>query len=119
MVRSREHMSDDYQDITKIPDTPLEKGFYYHYHHDSNGPINNYAYEVLGVSRHTETDTLTMLYRPLYENTYFDVDFSNRPLDMAMGVVMKDGKEMPRFRKIDDPEIILKLTEIRNQMYGS
>lgn len=31
-----------------------EKGYYYHYKHDSEGEINNYAYEVIGVGLHSE-----------------------------------------------------------------
>ena len=27
-----------------------EKGFYYHYKHDSNLDVNNYSYEVIGVA---------------------------------------------------------------------
>ncbi len=35
-----------------IPD----KGFYYHYKHDPNGLVNNYAYEVLNIGHHTEEE---------------------------------------------------------------
>jgi hypothetical protein len=30
----------------KIPTLVPEPGFYYHYKHDPNGTVNNYAYEV-------------------------------------------------------------------------
>ena len=107
----------DYQEITDAPTPSIEKGFYYHYKHDPNGPFNNYSYEVLGVSRHTENRSLSMVYRPLYENTYLDVDYSNRPLDMALGTIEREGETIPRFRKIEDPEVIEKLRTIRDEMY--
>jgi hypothetical protein len=49
-----------------------EPGFYYHYKHDPNGSVNNYAYEVLGIGHHTEDscrpeDEYLVVYRPLYE----------------------------------------------------
>jgi hypothetical protein len=48
-----------------------EPGFYYHYKHDKNGSINNYAYEVVGVGHHTEEqDTYFVNYRPLYDTAF-------------------------------------------------
>jgi len=107
----------EYKEITEVPTQSLSKGFYYHYKHDPNGPFNNYAYEVLGVSRHTENRTLSMIYRPLYENTYLDVDYSNRPLDMALGTIERNGETINRFQKIEDEQLIEKLKEIRDEMY--
>lgn len=95
-----------------------EKGFYYHYKHDPAGPFNNYSYEVIGVAMHTEDRTFTVLYRPLYENTYLTVDYSARPLDMFMGTVEKDGATIPRFTRITDPALITRLTAIKEQRYG-
>ena len=50
----------------------IEKGFYYHYKHDTQGAVNNYAYEVMGIGHHTEIEGLEpsamVLYRPLYES---------------------------------------------------
>ena len=78
-----------------------EKGFYYHYKHDPNGSLENYAYEVLGVACHTEEGNYLVIYRPLYKNTYLDAtDYSARPLPMFMENVTKDDKTFPRFRKI-------------------
>lgn len=107
----------DYQEITEIPANPITPGYYYHYKHDPNGPFNTYAYQVLGIIRHTENKTLMMAYRPLYENTYFDVDISGRPLEMAMDTVVVNGTEMPRFRRIEDAELIEKLRLIQKEMY--
>lgn len=106
-----------------VPQGPA-KGFYYHYKHDPSGPINNYAYEFLGVGHHTEDDCrpedrFLGVYRPLYEafvyrnGKMFDV----RPLAMWMEDVTKDGKTFPRFARIDDPKVIAELTAIRDRMY--
>lgn len=111
-----------------------EPGFYYHYKHDPNGDVGNYAYEVLNMGHHTEIEGLEesamVVYRPLYESAgvykigkHWDV----RPLGMFMESVVKparpdgssgaDGKEMQRFRKITDPETISKLEKIRDELY--
>ena len=50
--------------------TPVP-GYYYHYKHDPAGPVDNYAYLVVGVGHHTEDDArpvdkLMVVYRPLY-----------------------------------------------------
>lgn len=107
----------------KIP----EKGFYYHYKHDPNGSVNNYAYEMIGVGCHTEDncrpeDANMVIYLPLYKSAsvykagkLFDL----RPLEMWMGDIIKDGKIFPRFKKITDLKIIEELQIIKNQMYGS
>ena len=38
------------------PEKRPEPGFYYHYKHDPDGPLNNYAYYIYGVGHHTEDD---------------------------------------------------------------
>ncbi len=57
----------------ETPKEVPENGFYYHYKHDPDGPMNNYAYEVIGVGHHTEDyatveDMHMVVYRPLYED---------------------------------------------------
>ena len=106
-------------------DAVPERGFYYHYKHDPNGPVNNYAYEVMGVGCHTEDDCRPedanmVVYRPLYETAsvykagkFFDV----RPLDMFMENIDKRRPDAPRFRKITDPTVITQLEEFRRRMY--
>ncbi len=108
-----------------IPKKVPEKGFYYHYKHDKNREVNNYAYEVLGVGHHTEDDCRPIdanmvVYRPLYESSVYKAGrlFDLRPLDMFLESVVKDGKTLPRFEKITDPEIIAELEEIKNKMYS-
>ncbi|MDP1624867.1 MAG: DUF1653 domain-containing protein [bacterium] len=94
-------------------------GFYYHYKHDPNGPFNDYSYEVIGTARHTEEKTFTVLYRPLYENDWFKpATYQARPLEMFNESVTKDGKAIPRFQQITDPELIAKLEKMRDQIYG-
>ncbi|MBP6884291.1 MAG: DUF1653 domain-containing protein [Candidatus Pacebacteria bacterium] len=103
----------------------IEKGFYYHYKHDPNGDVNNFAYEVVGFGMHTEMhddpNGVMVIYRPLYEafvykkGKWFDV----RPLNMFKENVTKDGKTFPRFQKVTDSDTIQKLVDIRDQMYGT
>ncbi len=94
-----------------------KNGFYYHYKHDPNGPINNYAYEVVGIARNTEDKSFSVLYIPMYETDWFKpADYQSRPMDMFNGEVVKDGQKILRFRLITDPEIILRLEEIKKEM---
>ncbi len=109
----------------KIPTKVPENGFYYHYKNDPNGPVNDYAYEVMGVGVHTEEncrseDANMVVYRPLYESSVYKAGklFDLRPLDMWMGQVIKDGKTFPRFEKITDAAIVAKLEAIKKQMYS-
>lgn len=103
---------------TKVP----EKGFYYHYKHDPNGPVENYAYEVLGVGHHTEEEnTLMVVYRPLYESAFVYKAgklFDLRPLEMFMENVTKEGKTFPRFQRIIDEKTLSALKAIRDKIYS-
>ncbi|MEK7538356.1 MAG: DUF1653 domain-containing protein [Patescibacteria group bacterium] len=101
---------------TQVP----ANGFYYHYKHNQAGEINNYAYEVIGLGLHTEERNYTVLYRPLYKNTFLaPANYCARPYDMFIGTVEKDGKIIPRFQKILDPDIIGKLRIIKEGMYDN
>ena len=113
----------------QMPQRVPELGFYYHYKHNPNESVNNYAYEVIGVGFHTEENARTgethfLVYRPLYNASVYKASkelgipcFDNRPLEMWMENVEKDGKKFPRFQKITDPMIILELQKIRGEMY--
>ena len=103
-------------------------GFYYHYKHDPDGNFDNYAYRVIGINCHTEDDCRAIdrfhvAYRPLYEEAavyregkgFFN---DSRPLSMFMSKVVKDGKSVARFTRIEDPALIKKLTKKHDQMYG-
>lgn len=110
----------------KIPTQVPEKGFYYHYKHDSKEGVRHYAYEVMGVGCHSEDDCAPedanmVVYRPLYEDArvykagkFFDL----RPLEMFMEDVVKDDKTIQRFRKITDPNVIADLEKVRDEMYS-
>ena len=104
-------------------------GFYYHYKHDPDGPVNNYAYEVVGVGFHTEDDCRPgeehfMIYRPIYEASVYTASkalgidcLDARPLEMWMGEVAREGRTIPRFTRITDPAVIDQLVKIRDKMY--
>lgn len=116
----------DYEAADRLPNAVPELGFYYHYKHDPVGPIDQYAYEVLGVGHHTEDDCRPedanmVVYRPLYEAFVYRHGklFDLRPLEMFMSTVEKDGETKPRFGKVTDPERIAALSEIRDRMYPS
>ena len=64
----------------------MQLGLYQHY----NG---NY-YQVIGISRHSETLEEMVVYRGLYG----DYGLWVRPKDMFLGTVTKDGKQIPRFQ---------------------
>ena len=104
----------------RIPTKVPEPGFYYHYKHDPAGPVNNYTYEFIGVGFHTEEVTHFVIYRPLYDASVSKAEsdlgipcFDARPLEMWMGEIEKDGKMMPRFRKITNPSVIVELEKIK------
>jgi hypothetical protein len=50
-------------------------------------------YEVLGVARHSETDEMLVVYRPLYG----EGGLWARPLAMFIESVIYEGRERPRF----------------------
>jgi hypothetical protein len=54
-------------------------------------------YEVIGVARHSETDELLVVYRPLYNATGLWV----RPLAMFLETVTHKGALVPRFARMD------------------
>lgn len=103
---------------------PIIGGFYYHYKHDPQGLINNYAYEIVNIGHHTEIEGLKesemVIYKPLYVEAgvykagkHFDV----RPRAMFMEEVTKDGKTFPRFQLITDEKVIAELKKIRDELY--
>lgn len=90
----------------------VEKGFYYHYKHNPE-IINDHAYEVLGVAWNTEDNNFSVIYKPLYKNTFLkDADFCSRPLEMFLENVTVDGKTFPRFQKITDINILEKIKKL-------
>ncbi|MBP9711960.1 MAG: DUF1653 domain-containing protein [Candidatus Pacebacteria bacterium] len=98
----------------------IQKGFYYHYKHNPNGELSNYAYEVMGMGIHSETTEPFVVYRSLYESADGKGGAQNlwlRPHSMFIENVVKDGKEMKRFTKITDLKVISELETIKHKMY--
>ena len=108
------------------PDQRPEPGYYYHFKHDSDGPLNNYAYYIYDVAHHTEDDcraedAFMQLYRPLYENSYAYRNgslFDLRPLYMFCKPATWKGREVPRLMKITDPAVIAELQAMKTRMYA-
>jgi hypothetical protein len=106
------------------PEQRPEPGYYYHYKHDPNGPLNNYAYYIYGIGHHTEDDcrpedAFMQIYRPLYEAYAYRNGgmFDLRPLHMFYEPAKLAGKEVQRFTKITDPVVIAQLQAIKARMY--
>jgi len=58
-------------------------------------------YKILGTARHTETLELCVVYQALYDSPDFGENAVwVRPAAMFLGTLLKDGKEIPRFRRI-------------------
>ena len=108
-----------------LPKKLPEPGYYYHFKHDPGGPLNNYAYYIYGVGHHTEDDCRTedafmQVYRPLYEESYAYRNgglFDLRPLHMFFEPAQWKGKEVARFTRIVDPDVIAQLAAIEARMY--
>ena len=63
-----------------------------------------YLYEIIGTSRHTETNEELMIYQPLYKTDCVNgVNYAARPLDMFLSEVdhekYLDKKKKYRFEK--------------------
>jgi hypothetical protein len=68
----------------------LKKGKYRHY--------KGNLYEVIGEARHSETEEVFVLYRPLYgEKQIGEHSYWVRPIEMFTENVLVDGKLQPRF----------------------
>ena len=70
----------------------VQPGRYRHYK-------GNY-YEVIGTARHSETDELLVVYRPLYGEGGLWV----RPEAMFQEEVSIDGRSVPRFAKCEEEQ---------------
>lgn len=60
-------------------------------------------YKVIGIARHSETNEEFVVYQALYDSQ----EFGNnalwiRPKSMFLETVEKDGKQVPRFRFVED-----------------
>ncbi len=109
---------------TPPPEKRPKAGYYYHYKHDPAGAVNNYAYYICGVGHHTEDncrpeDRYMQVYKPLYDSFVYKNGklFDLRPLHMFYEPAEWKGKTVPRFVKIEDPEVLKQLKAIRREMY--
>jgi hypothetical protein len=109
---------------TAPPQRRPEPGYYYHYKHDPEGAVNNYAYFIDGVGHHTEDDCrpqdrYMQVYRPLYESFVYTNGkmFDLRPLHMFYEPAQWQGKTVERFTLITDPKVIDELRTIKRHMY--
>lgn len=106
-------------------------GFYHHYKHDPKKGTHHFAYEVLGIAMHTESDcrpedVFMVSYRPLYESAQvFKTSqqlgipcFDCRPLKMWMGEVEHKGVIVPRFTLVTRGSELNILKINRGKMYG-
>ena len=96
---------------------PKVGDFYYHFKNNSELSICNYAYKVIGLGIHTETDEIMVVYKPIdKESKVFEnnVNFRIRPLLMFCENVEKPELNYfgPRFNQILDIELIKKLNSI-------
>ena len=81
--------------VTASHTASLPPGRYRHY--------KGRDYEVIDVARHSEDDSLLVVYRPLYGEGKLWV----RPLDMFIELVtLQDGTKVPRFALIDAKDSI-------------
>ena len=74
-------------DLPPLPTTP--PGRYRHY--------KGGEYQVIGVARHSESTEPMVVYRPLYNDSGWWV----RPHAMFFGRVTVDGRDQPRFARVD------------------
>jgi hypothetical protein len=113
----------------------IEKGFYYHFRHDPNGPVTDCVYEMIGTAFNTETITSgtgktedpteffkdeMVIYRPLYDTSLVyktGKRFWVRPALMFLEIIEKEGKTFQRFQKITDPAVVAELEKVRDEMY--
>jgi len=72
----------------------IEPGLYEHY--------KGNRYEVVGVAHHSETLEELVVYQALYNTTDFGENaLWVRPLAMFTESIILNGKETPRFKRID------------------
>lgn len=87
-------------------DVPQRGQYYYHYKHDPKQGINHYAYYVVGIAKHTETDELMVVYKTLYFNDWMEgLELCVRPVIMWSEQITKDNYSGPRFRLMTSAEV--------------
>ncbi|MEI6728359.1 MAG: DUF1653 domain-containing protein [bacterium] len=72
------------------------------YKHYKSTPDKPMFYQIIGIAKHTETDQLMVVYKPLYTSNWLEkAEFATRPLEMFLQKVMVDGKEIARFELVE------------------
>lgn len=105
----------------QTPTSNLPKPGQFYYHFKSTGG-NDHLYKIVGLARHTETDEMMVIYEALYQNDWIKeakTQLSARPLNMFVEEVDRDGYKGPRFKLIEDEQIIaeLKQTPLYNNQF--
>lgn len=96
-------------------ETPKVGEYYYHFKHDPQGSVENYAYKIIGTAIHSETEEILVVYQPMYKGSWVEehgVDYTARPLSMFIGTTERDGKTLKRFAKITDEGVIAELERL-------
>lgn len=88
-------MSVDVNTVTKRGKLVSERGRYQHYKGD--------YYHVLGTGIHTETGEKFVYYTPGYKPGILEAKYWIRPYNMFFENVIYEGKEVPRFKKVEVP----------------
>ena len=73
-----------------MAETTVQPGRYRHF--------KGNEYEVIGIATHSETLEPMVVYRALYDDGGLWV----RPLAMWNETVVRDGREMPRFTRVEE-----------------
>ena len=106
-----------------MPSNPQPGDYYYHYKHNPAKDALNYAYQIVGLALHSETEEVFVAYRPLYSPNHVwdhNCDFYVRPLNMFLDEnFVSNGQIIPqRFRKIEGQELEILNQELMKQNSG-
>ena len=104
--------------MSQLPQLPKINDYYYHYKHNADKGIFDYAYKIIGIATHSESLELVVVYQPLYvtsNHNQMEVDFWVRPLTMFIeDVSIKEyNYQGLRFKLITDSDLI---QQLQNQL---
>jgi hypothetical protein len=90
-----------------MPKIPQPGQIYTHYKRDPK-IINDHLYEIIGLGKHTETQEILVIYKPLYDlqDWLETAHFAVRPLTMFLEEVEYQGRVQPRFTLVTDEKIL-------------
>jgi hypothetical protein len=89
---------------------PQKGEYYYHYKHNPNLGVDNYAYIIIGTGWDPQHDKEIIIYHPIYKTEY---EFFSRTIENFCEVVNIPEYDWhdTRFFKIEDENIIKQLTK--------